>query len=100
MTLNRPTELALNFVDYLGFENRRASCWNDLNLQAKSFALQLECLGVPIKYIGTGPKLSQNVLREVPGRQNTSLGAAGIAGLRSSEFDAELSMDTLRQEAI
>jgi adenylosuccinate synthase len=62
--LNRPTKLALNFVDYLGFDNRAASNWDELNSLAKDFTRELEGLGVPVNYIGTGPQLSHSILRE------------------------------------
>ena len=80
MMLNRPTEVALNFVDYLGFENRGLSTWNELNSHAKDFTLALEGLGVPVRYIGTGPQLSDNITRDhrVPsasGFSTTSLNA-------------------------
>lgn len=64
MTLNRPTQLALNFVDHLSFENRGVTQWDDLNMEAKRFAQQLETLGAPVRYIGTGPQLSHNITRE------------------------------------
>jgi adenylosuccinate synthase len=62
VSLNRPTRLALNFADYLGFENRGVSSWEDLSLAAKSFAVNLEALGAPIGLVGTGPRLADNVL--------------------------------------
>jgi adenylosuccinate synthase len=62
--LNRPTRVALNFVDYLAFENRRASNCSDLSSNAKGFISGLEDLGVPVCYIGTGPRLTDNILRE------------------------------------
>ena len=65
-TLNRPTKLALNFVDYLDFENRRASKWNELESVAKLFIRQLEDVGAPVRYIGTGPQLSHSIIRESP----------------------------------
>ena len=52
--LNRPTRLALNFVDYLGFENREASSWEELNPQAKGFIEELENFRVPVSFMGTG----------------------------------------------
>ncbi len=64
--LNRPTRLALNFVDYLGFENRAASNWDDLNLRAKGFIEELEDSGVPVNFIGTGPQLAQGISRSCP----------------------------------
>lgn len=59
--INRPTRLALNFVDYLGFENRYASTRNELNLRAKDLILKLEDFNVPVSYIGIGPQLSQTL---------------------------------------
>lgn len=64
VTLNRPTRLALNFVDHLGFENRTAATRDDLNPRAKSFIQRLEDLHVPIGYIGTGPQLSHSISHE------------------------------------
>ena len=98
VTLNRPTQLALNFVDYLAFENRAACHWDSLTLNARKFTQQLEGLGVPVRYIGTGPQLSQNILRGVFGRQTASARPATSAPL--SELDAELSVDTVKQGAI
>ncbi len=63
--MNRPTRLALNFTDYLGFENRFASKWDDLNSKATDFVLALEKLCVPVMYIGTGSRLSQTISRDV-----------------------------------
>jgi adenylosuccinate synthase len=66
ITMNRPTRLALNFTDYLGFENRRASRWEELNSTARDFVRALENLHVPVTYIGTGPQLSETVFRDYP----------------------------------
>jgi adenylosuccinate synthase len=63
--LNRPTRLALNFADYLGFENRFASRWDQLNAKARSFAHRLENFKVPVTYIGTGPQLAESILPDV-----------------------------------
>ena len=60
--LNRPTRLALNFVDYLGFENRVAPSRNELNRKAKGFIEELNDFRVPVTYIGTGPQLSHSIL--------------------------------------
>jgi len=69
--LNRPTRLALNFVDYLHFGNRAASEWNALESAADLFTKQLEELGAPVTYVGTGPRLSHNIIRE-PSDQESS----------------------------
>jgi adenylosuccinate synthase len=60
--LNRPTRLALNFADYLSFENSGALQLADLTSNAKTFVGRVEELGVPVGYIGTGPRLAQNIL--------------------------------------
>ena len=60
--LNRPTRLALSFADYLGFENRGARCLTDLNVRARLFLDELEEFCVPVRYVGTGPQLSQTIL--------------------------------------
>jgi adenylosuccinate synthase len=62
--LNRPTRLALNFTDYLGFENRTARQMRELNARAKAFVQELEQFHVPVSYLGTGPQLSQTILDE------------------------------------
>lgn len=62
--LNRPTKIVLNFVDYLAFENYAASTWKDLNMKAREFVLELERFGVPVAYLGTGPRLSHNITLE------------------------------------
>lgn len=61
VAVNRPTRLALNFVDHLGFENRAASDWESLTPCAKRFVHDLEQLGAPVCYIGTGPRLVDNI---------------------------------------
>jgi adenylosuccinate synthase len=61
LLLNRPTRLAVNFLDYLGFENRTASSWASINSKAKAFVSDLEELGVPVTYLGTGPRLADNI---------------------------------------
>jgi adenylosuccinate synthase len=61
--LNRPTRLALNFVDYLGYDNRAASELEELNLRARDFIRELEGLDAPVNYVGTGPQLSHSISR-------------------------------------
>lgn len=60
--LNRPTKLAVNFLDYLDFENRGAPRWNDLTQNARGFVGSLEELGIPVYYAGVGPRLTDNIL--------------------------------------
>lgn len=59
--LNRPTMLALNFVDHLSFENRASSHWATLSQDARTFVHNLEQLGTPVCYLGTGPHLADNI---------------------------------------
>jgi adenylosuccinate synthase len=66
ITLNRPTRLAVNFVDYLSFDNRAASRWAALDTEAKGFIRGLEQLGVPVRYVGTGPRLADSVVPDSP----------------------------------
>ena len=62
IAINRPTRLALNFVDHLNFANRTAPDWDSLTANAKSFVKDLERLGAPVCYIGTGPRLADNIV--------------------------------------
>jgi adenylosuccinate synthase len=59
--LNRPTRLALNFTDYLAFDDSRAMQLTDLSSNSQAFIGRLEEFGVPVCYIGTGPRLTQNI---------------------------------------
>jgi adenylosuccinate synthase len=61
ITLNRPTKCALNFVDYLDARNRSAHGLSSLSSSATAFVADLQGLGVPVTYIGTGPRLSDNI---------------------------------------
>jgi adenylosuccinate synthase len=62
--LNRPTKLAVNFLDYLDFENRSVSAWTALTPIAQKFVGDLETVcGAPALFLGTGPHLSDNILR-------------------------------------
>lgn len=65
--LNRPTRVAVNFLDYLDFENRRASNWETLTRTAREFVADLEDVcGAPAAYLGTGPCLSNSISRTQP----------------------------------
>jgi adenylosuccinate synthase len=70
--LNRPTRLALNFLDHLDFQNRAAISWAALNAKARTFASNLEELGVPVTYLGTGPCLSHNIRHSTTARTPVS----------------------------
>lgn len=61
--LNRPTKIAVNFLDYLDFGNRGALEWATLTPGAKTFVENLEkAFGTPVSYLGTGPRLRDNIL--------------------------------------
>ncbi|MCK8780776.1 adenylosuccinate synthetase [Rhizobium sp. NTR19] len=52
---NGATDIALTFVDYLGAENVAAVDFDDLNLEAKTFIVDLERIcGVPVSLISKG----------------------------------------------
>jgi adenylosuccinate synthase len=65
-TLNRPTRIALNFTDHLDFANRGSRCWSDLDDSAKNFVREIEKLGAPVCYIGTGPQLDHCIQNQRP----------------------------------
>lgn len=53
---NRPTEIALNGVDYLDYRNKGIRNFEDLTEEAKNFIYFIEGqLGVRVNYVGTGP---------------------------------------------
>ncbi len=66
--LNRPTQLAVNFMDYLDFDNRAAPERDNLTPRAKAFLRQVEGFGTPVNFIGTGPQLSHNIMRGTSSR--------------------------------
>ncbi len=55
--INRPTQIALQFLNYLFPIDENKSRWSDLSKDAKKYVKNLENkLGVPITLIGTGQK--------------------------------------------
>ena len=63
--LNRPTKLAVNFLDYLSFGNRGVPTVESLTPAARLFVSDLEeACGSPAAYLGTGPHLSDTVAHE------------------------------------
>lgn len=64
-SVNRPTRLALNFVDYLGVENRCARSSEELNRRAHAIINEIESrTSAQVRYVGVGPRLSETF--EVP----------------------------------
>jgi len=60
--INRPTQIALTFVDYIDHRNFGTSTYRDLTASAKRFIKRLETeTKVPVTLIGTGP-ISTNII--------------------------------------
>lgn len=77
IAVNRPTAVALNFLDYLDFSNSTSTRWMDLTDNARDFVRSVEALGVPVEYLGTGPKTDdQIVLKRLDGRMRSITGLA------------------------
>ncbi len=56
--VNRPTEIALNFLDYVSFENRTAKCLDELTDKASDMIAKVEDrLDLKVGYVGIGPRL-------------------------------------------
>lgn len=54
---NRPTQIALMFLDYLFPEDAGKDDWDELSEPAHAYVLKLErSLGVPVTLVGTGPE--------------------------------------------
>lgn len=54
--INRPTQLALNFIDYINTKDFRVKKYSDLSMDSKKYVERMEMLyGVPVTLIGTGP---------------------------------------------
>lgn len=62
IAVNRPTSIALNFVDYLNFSNSESTRWPDLSVRAQEFIRTVDELGVPVRYLGTGPRIKGQIL--------------------------------------
>ena len=60
--LNRPTRLAVNFLDYLSFDDRRATHVSELSEKSRTFLGQVSReLSIPVRYVGVGPKLEETL---------------------------------------
>lgn len=69
IAINRPTAIAVNFLDYLNHSNRSAGSLNDLTDFSKDFIRRVESLGVAVEYFGTGPEIKgQTFSRKQPCR--------------------------------
>jgi adenylosuccinate synthase len=82
--LNRPTRIAVNFLDYIDFKNRQASAWTALTPSARSFVRDLEGVcGAPALYLGTGPQLSDNVSDTAWSTRLGSWSALGVLSVQA-----------------
>ena len=71
--LNRPTRVAINFLDYMDFRNHSISDWSALSSGAKAFVEGVETLcKAPAPYLGTGPRLSDNILNPSGGPSDSA----------------------------
>lgn len=60
VSMNRPTKIAINGLDYFDFSNRHVRCFEKLTYSAKSFLARMEQdLQVPVWFWGTSPNLDQ-----------------------------------------
>jgi len=65
MAVNRPSRLALNFLDYISFEDRLAHSVADLSSRSRDTLAEVEeMLGIPVYYVGVGPTLDSTF--EIP----------------------------------
>lgn len=63
VTVNRPTHLAINGLDYLSARNRGVQQSEDLSSEARGFVTRLEReSSVPCSFLGVGPSLGEVVL--------------------------------------
>ncbi len=65
VSINRPTRLAINGLDYLNYKNHDLTNWDLLSMEAREFVISLETtLGPPVSFCGTGPSLNQMFSRQ------------------------------------
>jgi adenylosuccinate synthase len=60
--VNRPTQIALTFVDYIDFKNYGVKRWKRLTTSARKFVDAIEKeTGVPVTIIKTGPDITHTI---------------------------------------
>jgi adenylosuccinate synthase len=78
VSVNRPTALAINGLDYIDFENKSALSGNALTTTAREFINALEGdLVTPVRFLGTGPSIGGVLNREDRGTES-SLKPTGV----------------------
>jgi len=56
--INRPTQIALNFLDYIAFQDHMARCLGDCSRTTLETVRQVEeQLGIAVRYAGVGPRV-------------------------------------------
>ncbi|RJE89668.1 adenylosuccinate synthetase [Paenibacillus sp. 1011MAR3C5] len=71
--INRPTQLALNFVDYLDAHDYKVRNYSDLSYKTKKFIEELERkFNVPVTLIGTGEGIEDTIDLRGSLKQNAS----------------------------
>lgn len=63
---NRPTSIALNFLDYIDFSNSNSTNWFELTARSRDFVSNLETLGASVRYLGVGPKTDELIVMKQP----------------------------------
>jgi adenylosuccinate synthase len=65
ISINRPDEMMLSFIDYINYEDFNKDAWDSLSEKSKNWILNLEHeAGVFFKYLSTGPSESAFIVRE------------------------------------
>jgi adenylosuccinate synthase len=60
--INRPTQIAVTFIDYIDHANAGKRCYDELTADAKRFIAMLEHeLGIPVTLISTGPHTAEMI---------------------------------------
>lgn len=81
--VNKPTQLAINGLDYLDVTNRKAVNWDDLTISARMFVDRLEReTGVFCNLLGVGPSLSGIIPHQASGHSRPHDEFALGAGFR------------------
>jgi adenylosuccinate synthase len=61
--INRPTAIALNFIDYFSYTDRETRRFEDLSNESRSSIARLEHeIGARFSFLGVGPELEQTII--------------------------------------
>lgn len=85
--INRPTSIAVNFLDYMSYDNRTARSHSGLTEPTLSFLSHVEqSLGAQVDYVGVGPSLEQTFTVTGMSR-SANWPAADVGGARERKRD-------------